>query len=71
MTAADYAIIGIIALCVFGAVKYIIRQKKSGKCIGCSQCTACKDCKKQFSGTNTAVINTQKEKSETGGVQSR
>jgi len=40
MNTADLIVIGIIAVCLFGAIKNIIKQKKSGKCVGCSQCTA-------------------------------
>lgn len=45
MSIADYVIVGILLLCVVLAVRYIVKQKRSGGCIGCSGC-GCAGCEK-------------------------
>lgn len=48
MTVADIILLSVIAVCVILAVIYIIKRRKSGKCIGCSgDCSQCGVHKKQ------------------------
>ncbi|MBQ0097957.1 MAG: FeoB-associated Cys-rich membrane protein [Oscillospiraceae bacterium] len=44
MNIFDYIIILVLAVLVFFAVRYIVKRKKDGKCVGCS-CSNCELCK--------------------------
>lgn len=39
----DYVILAGVALWLFAAVWYIVRQKRRGKCTGCGGCTGCSE----------------------------
>lgn len=41
MSALDIILLIIIAVAVIGALRYIIKKKKSGGCVGCSGCSGC------------------------------
>ena len=55
----DYVILAGVAIWLFAAVWYIVRQKKRGKCAGCGGCTGCSE----VSGCQK---NKEKETSERG-----
>ena len=40
----DIFIIGILAVCMFFAVKKIVKTKKNGGCAGCSGSEGCSSC---------------------------
>ncbi len=45
MNIGDYISIAVIALIIFSAVFYIVKEKKKGtKCIGCPHSKSCKTC---------------------------
>jgi ferredoxin len=41
MNLFDYILVAVVAVCVYLAVRYIIKRKKSGKCVGCGECDKC------------------------------
>ena len=45
MNIFDYILIGITAVCLVLALVYILKEKKKGRCIGCSHCNSCQSCK--------------------------
>lgn len=34
----DYVLLAAIGLCAFFAIRYMIKRKKAGKCVGCDCC---------------------------------
>lgn len=45
MNAGDIIIIAVVAVCVFFALRSVVRSRKKGGCsCGCSDCTACPGC---------------------------
>ncbi|MGM9973665.1 MAG: FeoB-associated Cys-rich membrane protein [Clostridiaceae bacterium] len=40
----DILILGILAVCMFFAIRKIIKTKKSGGCSGCSHSEGCSSC---------------------------
>lgn len=44
MNEVSWIILGILILLAFLAVRYIVKTKKSGKCVGCSGCAKGKCC---------------------------
>ena len=51
LSSADWVILALLAVCVFLAVRSVLRQRKKGGCPGCGGCGSCtkKDCRCQNS----------------------
>ncbi|MEA4894902.1 MAG: FeoB-associated Cys-rich membrane protein [Oscillospiraceae bacterium] len=55
MNVIDVVLLVVIGVAIFGAVRYIAKQKKSGGCIGCSGCSACGKSLKACGKARTAI----------------
>lgn len=52
MSPLDIILLTIIAAAVIGALRYIIKKKKSGGCVGCSGCSKTCPSREKCCGTN-------------------